>query len=77
MRPSVSAIQGRKLNELSRQAKSPARAAEMKVMMRTAARVEISHFEITSNSSHSDLETSGITLRALRHIAKFIGVLLV
>src|ERR1044071_7753393 len=72
MSPSVSAIQGRKLNEPSRQAKSPARAAEIKVMTRTAARVEISHLEITSNPSHSSFETSGITLRALRHIAKFI-----
>src|SRR5215510_2107049 len=46
-------------------------------MTRTAARVEISHLEITSSSSHSDFETSGITLRALRHIAKFISKLLV
>src|SRR3990172_9808311 len=73
IKPSVSAIQGRKLNELSRQANSPARAAEIKVMMSTAARVEISHFEITSSLSHSSFDTSGITLRALRHIAKFIS----
>src|SRR5436190_12722341 len=77
MSPSVSAIQGRKLNEPSRQAKSPARAAEMKVITRTAARVEMSHFEMTSSPSHSSFETSGITLSALRHIAKFMSKLLV
>src|SRR3990172_6455221 len=73
IKPSVRTSQGRKLNELSRQAKSPARAAEMKVMIRTAARVEISHFEMTSSWSHSAFETSGMTLSALRHIAKFIS----
>src|SRR5512147_467609 len=49
----------------------------MNVITSTAARVEINHFEITSNPSHSSFETSGITLSALRHIAKFISQLLV
>ena len=47
-------------------------AAEMKVITRTAARVEINHLEMTSSPPHSSFETSGITLSAFFHIAKFI-----
>ena len=46
----------------------------MKVMINTAARVEISQREITSSRSHSSLVMRGITRSALPHIAIFIAI---
>src|SRR3990172_5352591 len=74
--PRTSAIHGTKSKEPARQEKSPARAAEMKVIIRTAARDEINHLEITSRSSHSSLETVGMTVNAFFHIVKFMSILL-
>ena len=54
----------------------PAIAAEMKVMISTAARVEISHFEMTSRWSHSSLVMRGITRSALPHMDGFIMTVL-
>src|SRR3990172_6228939 len=74
--PRTSAIHGTKSKEPARQEKSPASAAEMKVIIRTAARDEINHLEITSRSSHSSLETVGMTVNAFFHIVKFMSILL-
>ena len=47
-------------------------AAERKVMIKTAARVEISYLAIPSRRSHSALSMRGMTFRAFHHMATFI-----
>jgi len=46
-------------------------AAAIAVIIKTAARVAISHREITSSVFHSAFDICGITLRALIHIEVF------
>src|SRR5450759_305842 len=69
--PKVINSHGPKWKLPSRKAKIPAMAAEMKVMIRTADRVAISHLETTSRLLHSSLLTRGITRNALPHIETF------
>jgi hypothetical protein len=50
----------------------PASAADINVMINTAARVEINQREMISNASHSALSIRGMTLKAFNHILAFI-----
>src|SRR5271157_2958788 len=72
MSPRVMNSQGRSRNPPSRAAKRPAIALDVRVMTRTAAREEISHFETRSSVPHDSFETEGITRIAFFHIAGFM-----
>ena len=76
IRPIATNAHSPKSNLPARAAKMPAIAAEMNVMISTAARVAISHFAIASSPFHSSRLNLGTPRRARPHTEVLMSTIL-